>query len=293
VTVFNVKDYGAKGDGVTDDVVAIQKAVDAAAAAGGGTVYLPAGTYMVYASHSVCPDVGGNIDLKNNVYLKGDGPGRTFVKETQANTHPIAASQKTNIGVSDLEIYATARGCDGVKFYGCNSVTVSNVVVHDLYEGLALYGARDSLIENSTAYNCSNVGIDTGEPALGVQQGANNLVRNCTTYNNANAGFRFSGYPAPQSAPIVVSRANGTTWENCTSTNDRFAFFPSYGQNLTVKGCRAITPTQHGLEIFGTSTCTITDFTGEIRNNQFADVVAMYGYSSNVTLDGAPVAPVF
>lgn len=43
---FNVLDYGAVGDGVSDDSVAIQTAFDAAATAGGGTVYLPSGTYL-------------------------------------------------------------------------------------------------------------------------------------------------------------------------------------------------------------------------------------------------------
>lgn len=47
---FNVMDYGATGDGVTDDTVAIQAAIDAAEAAGGGVVYFPAGVYVVNGS---------------------------------------------------------------------------------------------------------------------------------------------------------------------------------------------------------------------------------------------------
>ncbi|WP_283843899.1 glycosyl hydrolase family 28-related protein [Kitasatospora humi] len=44
---YSVKDYAAVGDGVTDDTAAIQSAINAAQAAGGGTVYFPAGTYLV------------------------------------------------------------------------------------------------------------------------------------------------------------------------------------------------------------------------------------------------------
>jgi len=46
---FNVKDYGAKGDGNNVDSPAINKAIEAAAAAGGGTVVFPAGTYLSYS----------------------------------------------------------------------------------------------------------------------------------------------------------------------------------------------------------------------------------------------------
>lgn len=54
--VFDVRAYGAKGDGVAKDTAAIQKAVDAASAAGGGTVEFAPGTYLT-----------GSIWLKDNV----------------------------------------------------------------------------------------------------------------------------------------------------------------------------------------------------------------------------------
>jgi len=45
-TPLNVRDFGAIGDGAAKDTAAIQKALDACAAAGGGTVYLPEGFYL-------------------------------------------------------------------------------------------------------------------------------------------------------------------------------------------------------------------------------------------------------
>lgn len=55
---FNVKDFGAKGDGVSIDSPAINAAIDRATQNGGGTVYVPAGTYACYS-----------IRLKSNITI--------------------------------------------------------------------------------------------------------------------------------------------------------------------------------------------------------------------------------
>src|SRR5436190_3966756 len=44
--IFDVREHGAKGDGKSLDTAAIQKALDACGKGGGGTVLLPAGTYL-------------------------------------------------------------------------------------------------------------------------------------------------------------------------------------------------------------------------------------------------------
>ena len=48
---FEVTSYGARGDGIALDTPAIDRAIDAAAAAGGGTVEFPAGTYLSFSVH--------------------------------------------------------------------------------------------------------------------------------------------------------------------------------------------------------------------------------------------------
>jgi len=78
-SVISVKDapYNAKGDGVTDDRAAIQAALDAAQAAGGATVFFPAGTYIVSRN-------GGNpysllMSGYSNIKLEGV-PGASWLK---------------------------------------------------------------------------------------------------------------------------------------------------------------------------------------------------------------------
>jgi hypothetical protein len=56
--VFDVKDYGAKGDGSTDDTSSINSAIAAANSASGGTVFFPVGTYIV---SSPLTTLGGNV----------------------------------------------------------------------------------------------------------------------------------------------------------------------------------------------------------------------------------------
>jgi polygalacturonase len=78
--VYDVRAFGARGDGLTLDTAAINRAIDAAAAAGGGTVRFPAGTYLSFSIH-----------LKSNITLYLD-QGTTI----------LAADPKEHKGSYDL-----------------------------------------------------------------------------------------------------------------------------------------------------------------------------------------------
>jgi polygalacturonase len=79
-SAYDVKAFGAKGDGTTLDTPAINKAIETAAAAGGGTVYFPGGTYLCFSIH-----------LKSNIALYLD-QGATI----------LAADPKETSGPYDL-----------------------------------------------------------------------------------------------------------------------------------------------------------------------------------------------
>jgi polygalacturonase len=59
--VFNIRDYGASGRRTDDARASIQQAIDAAAKAGGGTVYLPPGLYTL-----------GTLRLRSHIRLEGN-----------------------------------------------------------------------------------------------------------------------------------------------------------------------------------------------------------------------------
>lgn len=66
-TYFNVRNYGAKGNGQSDDSGAIQKAINAAVSAGGGIVYMPAGLYLM----------NSGLDVPMGISLRGTSPSTT------------------------------------------------------------------------------------------------------------------------------------------------------------------------------------------------------------------------
>lgn len=73
---FNVLDFGAVGDGTTNDTAAIQACIDAAVAAGGGAVFLPTGTYKITSAISV-------ISPKISIY--GEGADATVIQCLSCN----------------------------------------------------------------------------------------------------------------------------------------------------------------------------------------------------------------
>jgi len=94
--VFNITHYGAVGDGKTVNTAAIQKAIDACSATGGGTVLVPAGKFLF-----------GPITLASGINLRLD-KGATLLISDDLSTYPVKAKRYqdciTATGAHDIEI---------------------------------------------------------------------------------------------------------------------------------------------------------------------------------------------
>ena len=150
--VFNVQNYGAKGDGSTNDAAAINKAIKAAnAASGGGIVEFPADTYLVGSSIHLLSNV--TLQLDKGSTLKGASSGYD-----KAETNPndkyqdyghshfhdamIWGDKLTNIGFTGSGTidgngkFATGTPKSGqadklISLTRCNGVTVSGITLKD------------------------------------------------------------------------------------------------------------------------------------------------------------------
>lgn len=138
---LNVKDYGAKGDGTTDDTASIQAAINACFSAGGGFVWLPVGTYIV-----------NGIIIKSNVNLAGSGRYATWLKGKAGTTGPIV--------VTDLFSTLTGGGTSaGPTRWSLRDLGIDgNKASRASGNGLSSYG-WDWSLENVDIANCPSIGI--------------------------------------------------------------------------------------------------------------------------------------
>jgi polygalacturonase len=137
-------DFGAVGDGSTDDTSAIQAAIDAANTAGGGTVILPAKTFKIASAST--------LSLKPNVRIVGQGPRSVLFKSVSVTAPTITISNIDNAAVENLRIHhsdiITSHG--NILIGGtASNVVVQNCILDDGYAGVWIQGGSKIRILNN------------------------------------------------------------------------------------------------------------------------------------------------
>lgn len=209
----NVKNFGAVGDGSTDDTAAIQAAIDACAAAGGGTVLIPPGTYQLTAQQSSF-DAGVWAALFVSGYVTVRGGGM------QATTLRLADDGGDNCSVILNAAANIANGDQGIVLAEF-SVTDDAGTAHD-HTGVSFLRASDCYVERLFIYGFKSSGPETF--ALEFALSADMHARDCVADGN------ISGFSADGSLNVG--------WTDCVARNGTGNGFTHNGcDGVTLEGC--------------------------------------------------------
>jgi len=185
--VANVKDavYGAKGDGRTDDTAAIQKAINAVAN-GGGTVSIPAGTYLI----NPVAKYNAGLHLGSNMTLRFDSAAILKALPTSTSNYAVLLAD----GVQNLNIIGgtilgnrynntitdTREGGIGVKIVNSRRVVVQSVTANQCWEDGFYVGEASQSVTL-----CSVVADDNRRHGLGITSVDGLVVKGCTFKNTS------------------------------------------------------------------------------------------------------------
>lgn len=238
-TVVSVKNYGAVGDGVNDDTAAIQAAINALPASG-GTVDVPAGTYLIDALVSV--------RLRSYVHLRMSLDAKLVAKPNSSERYNVILVKKVrDVEVSGGQIVGERdrhNGTAGEWGHGVFVCGSSNVTVRDMHiskcwgDGIVIAGAsvwQAPAIPSVNVFVANIVSTGSRRQALSL-----GYVRDVKVYDSE---FSNSNGATPQCG-IDIEPENGNTaykvlFQNCLIRgNARYGMLLYKGsQGVTVRRC--------------------------------------------------------
>lgn len=270
--IVDVRVHGARGDGVHDDTRAVQAAIDALPA-GGGTVQVPAGDYLID------PVVG--VQLRSRMHL-AMAPGTRLLARPNAaeRAYVLNALRVEDVEISGGRIIGergahrgtTGEWGHGIMIRGSRGVTVRDIhVSHCWGDGISIGGAKEpsGAIVPSRDVLIQHVQC-VGNRRQGLTIGRSRQVRVYDSEFSDTAGtLPGCGIDVE---PDAGDMADDVLIARCTVRGNRGAGIQLYKQvsNAAVRDCLIESNRGHGILTLGARDCTIED--NRIRLNALGGV---------------------
>jgi hypothetical protein len=266
--IVDVRDFGAVGDGITDDTASIQRAIDEvyfgnfalSAFRLRRIIHFPAGTYVLSSS----------IKIPNYAYLQGEGKSRTTLQQNGTNTPVI--EMKDSLGQSGAS-------------YGTNGASPSNIInLQDMTIQTA--GSQDLLVLNASdtveIRSIKFVGATTNSTSSSstyssIVSGINALSTIASTLSNVSVldcDFKYLDCGVVLDAYNM--RVMGSTFENCGRgiIVDETYNASTDTRNIKITGCTFDSIARQGIQVVASA--STTEMIVMSMNNFFGDVGNLY-----------------
>ncbi|MCA9122311.1 MAG: right-handed parallel beta-helix repeat-containing protein [Planctomycetaceae bacterium] len=253
------KNFGAVGDGHTDDTAALQHAVDD----GDGVLELSKGTYRISRSIVLDSRKHGYLGVRGEqgtarIVMAGAGPALQIVGDHQGTATPASFTPQTWDRermpiVSGLEILGEHSEADGIQLSRTMQATIQNVLIRRCRYGIHLVDRNRNFVLNAShIYDCHDTGVFFDQCNLhqviiaanhisyckraGIRQ-LNGDVHNIQITGNDieyNSGYEDIGQG--YSGEIVLEAPDGIISEYTIASNTIQATLDAPGANIVILG---------------------------------------------------------
>lgn len=309
--LLSVLDYGATGDGVTNDTTAIQNCINDCFSTG-KNMLVPAGTYLVTA-----------LTMSSDTYAQhfsifGEGRNKTIIRK-----YATSSAVLLTIGDSTPAIFQANVTIEGITFDGLNTTTAATVRSYDMvrssfkdctfYRGAIAYESYGAVANQF--YNCTFDGASYGVKLLWVagltsspnetlfngcqlinntlwglyfEHGALCVLDSCEIEGNGTAGNSSTGGVYVASLEVLapsLTNSMGVIAQNCWCEGNagRASFYFVDGRN-TVENCYFIANPNSTYDLY------VNGGTYKAVNNSFANAKSYNIYETASSAVGSVVA---
>lgn len=201
ISEINIKDYGAKGNGITDDTAAINNAIKYASERGGATINIPDGTYLVNPLTKISLRSNVKLHLSNNAVLKSMATSTgsyNIINIWQASDVEITGGKI--VGDRWIHNGTTGEWGFGISMFGCKNVYIADISISDCWGDGIYIGSAVNATVPSVMY-CDNILIERvridncRRDNISVISAKNLTIKNCilskANGNRPEAGLNF------------------------------------------------------------------------------------------------------